>query len=136
MMGFVVRTPGFGKVQGDDDRVMLPVVDEVPGDIENRDLCPMVPRNIPWYTREVKQCQSCGMPLETKRAGDCRGTEADGSRSNTWCSLCYSDGRFTNPDCTLQEMIELVDRVLKRQGAWFVMRRLAKRQIPTLARWR
>lgn len=26
-----------------------------------------------------KQCQSCGMPLQTKKAGDCRGTEKDGS---------------------------------------------------------
>lgn len=82
-----------------------------------------------------QQCQSCGMPLRTPRAGDCRGTEADGSRSETWCALCYADGGFIDPDCTVEEMIRRVDDILARDGAWFLMRRLARRQIPTLARW-
>lgn len=41
-----------------------------------------------------KQCQSCGMPLQTKKAGDCRGTETDGSKSEKWCSLCYETERL------------------------------------------
>jgi hypothetical protein len=76
------------------------------------------------------------MPLQTKKAGDCRGTESDGSKSEKWCSLCYQNGEFLDPDCTLAQMIEIVDRALKEQRSWYVMRWLAKRQIPTLERWR
>jgi hypothetical protein len=76
------------------------------------------------------------MPLQTKKAGDCRGTEADGTRSSTWCSLCYVNGKFVDPDCTLDEMVEIVDTALRRDGARFTFRWMAKRQIPTLDRWR
>ena len=53
------------------------------------------------YETIMRQCQSCGMPLHTERAGDCRGSEVDGTRSERWCSLCYVDGAFVDPDCTL-----------------------------------
>ena len=84
----------------------------------------------------MSQCQSCGMPLVTKKAGDCRGTESDGSKSEKWCSLCYVDGKFTGPDCTLDQMIGIVDKALRDQGSWFIMRWMAKKQIPKLERWR
>lgn len=76
------------------------------------------------------------MPLQTKKAGDCRGSEANGSRSDKWCSLCYQHGKFMQPDCTLEEMLDIVDRALRREKANFIMRRLALRQVPTLERWR
>ena len=75
------------------------------------------------------------MPLRTKKAGDCRGSEADGSKSEKWCSLCYVNGKFVDPRCTLDQMIAIVDTALKREHAWFFMRRMARRQIPTLERW-
>ena len=84
----------------------------------------------------MQQCQSCGMPLRTRRAGDCRGSDSDGSKSEKWCSLCYSDGRFTNPDCTVEEMVRIVDSALRAKRMWFPMRWVALRQIPTLERWR
>lgn len=83
-----------------------------------------------------RQCQSCGMPLSTPRAGDCRGTEADGSRSDTWCSLCYRDGAFVDPDLTLGEMLEVVDRAMREDGRGRIVRWLAARQVPTLRRWK
>ena len=84
----------------------------------------------------VKQCQSCGMPLETKKAGDCRGTNLDGSKSEKWCSLCYENGDFLNPDCTVEEMKENVDKALVENGSGRFMRWAAKRQLPTLERWK
>ncbi len=84
----------------------------------------------------MKQCQSCGMPLITAKAGDCRGTEADGSLSEKWCSLCYADGKFITPDCTLDEMRKIVDTALKEQNSGAFMRKMALRQIPTLERWK
>ena len=76
------------------------------------------------------------MPLITKKAGDCRGTNADGSKSEKWCSLCYADGKFVGPDCTLEQMIEIVDNALKEQNSSFLMRWMAKKQVPKLERWR
>lgn len=76
------------------------------------------------------------MPLITEKAGDCRGTERDGSRSDTWCSLCYHDGAFVDPGCSLEKMIEIVDDALIENGSGRVMRWMARRQVPRLARWR
>lgn len=83
-----------------------------------------------------KQCQSCGMPLQTKKAGDCRGTEADGTKSEKWCELCYVDGKFVNPDSTLEEMEVIVDKALKDQGSGRLMRWMAQKQLPRLERWK
>ncbi len=83
----------------------------------------------------TKQCQSCGMPLQTKKAGDCRGTEADGSKSELWCKLCYANGAFIGPDCTLEDMKKIVDAALKENGSSRLMRWLAQKQLPTLKRW-
>ncbi|MFM7306515.1 MAG: zinc ribbon domain-containing protein [Actinomycetota bacterium] len=84
----------------------------------------------------MKQCQSCGMPLHTKRAGDCRGTERDGSKSEKWCSLCYVNGEFVSPNMSLVEMTKIADDVLRRGKVWLPMRYMAKRQLPRLERWR
>lgn len=84
-----------------------------------------------------KQCQSCGMPLQTAKAGDCRGTEADGvNKSDKWCKLCYQDGTFIAPDCTLTEMRTIVDDALLQNGSGKLMRWLAQKQLPNLERWK
>lgn len=83
-----------------------------------------------------KQCQSCGMPLVTKNAGDCRGTEADNTKSDKWCKLCYENGKFIGPDCTLDEMKVIVDKALTEKGSGRLMRWLALKQLPTLERWK
>lgn len=84
----------------------------------------------------MRQCQSCGMPLDTKAAGDCRGTEVDGSLSDNWCTLCYRDGSFIDPDCTLKQMQEIVDSALREKGSNAAFRWMAKKQIPSLKRWK
>ena len=48
--------------------------------------------------KEMKFCQSCGMPLTE----DVLGTNADGSKNEDYCMYCY---RFLQ-DCTMEEMIE------------------------------
>lgn len=82
-----------------------------------------------------KQCQSCGMPLITKKAGDCRGTEKDGNKSEKWCSLCYDNGEFRIPDCTLEQMEQIVDKALVENGSGRLFRWMAKNQLPRLERW-
>ena len=50
-----------------------------------------------WAGEEIAVCGSCGMPL---RRDEDAGTEADGSLSAEYCTYCYRDGRFTEPDLT------------------------------------
>ena len=83
-----------------------------------------------------KQCQSCGMPLQNKNTGDSRGTEADGSKSEKWCNLCYKNGVFIRPDCTLDEMKKIVDDALIARGSGRFLRWSAQKQLPRLERWK
>ena len=52
-------------------------------------------------------CQSCGMPLNRDQLGG--GTNADGSRTTEYCSHCFQDGRFTEPNISVDEMMAKVE---------------------------
>lgn len=84
--------------------------------------------------KTYKFCQSCGMPLAKDEQGG--GTEADGSKSAKFCSRCYEQGKFKNPDMTMSEMQELVDEKLQEVSSSRIMRWFAKRMIPKLERWK
>lgn len=79
-------------------------------------------------------CQSCGMPLARDEQGG--GSTADGTKSTEYCSLCYVQGAFTNPDITnASQMQAFVQTKLQEQGfpkpvAWLMTLR-----IPKLHRW-
>ena len=55
-------------------------------------------------------CQSCGMPLKRDEKGG--GSNADGSRSTIYCSHCYENGEFLQPNITVEQMQELVNKKL------------------------
>jgi Putative zinc ribbon domain len=46
-----------------------------------------------------KNCQSGGMPLKKSPGGG--GTNADGTISAMYCSYCYENGQFKQPDWTV-----------------------------------
>lgn len=74
------------------------------------------------------------MPMDKDPRGG--GTEKDGSRSATYCSKCYHDGRFVAPDMTVEEMQTLVKNRMKEMHLpGFLANRWAKR-IPELKRWK
>ena len=52
---------------------------------------------------EGKFCQSCSMPMG--EGDEMYGTNADGSKSQDYCSWCYENGQFKG-DMTMQEMID------------------------------
>jgi hypothetical protein len=81
-----------------------------------------------------KNCQSCGMPLKRDAKGG--GTNADGSKNLTYCSHCYQDGKFINPNITLDEMKDRVKGKLKEFGFPGFMAGIFTRNIPKLERWR
>ena len=78
-------------------------------------------------------CQSCGMPMHKDPGGG--GTEKDGSHSGKYCSLCYGDGAFLQPEIKMTSMQHLVIHALQRQGwpKWLAW--LATRGIARLDRW-
>jgi hypothetical protein len=80
-----------------------------------------------------KNCQSCGMPLTKDQNGG--GTEADGTPSTLYCSHCYRDGKFTDPDMTVQQMIELVRGKMKEMHIPGFLSYFMLRSIPKLKRW-
>ena len=79
-------------------------------------------------------CQSCGMPLIDD--GD-RGTEADGTPSPVYCQYCYTNGQFTEPDLTLDGMLDRAATVLSELYgmAPAKARDFVALQIPHLKRW-
>ncbi len=86
------------------------------------------------FGKERAVCQSCSMPMDLD-AND-GGTEADGSHSSQYCSMCYQDGHFVQPEMKVEEMQNLVIRVLhdEKHLPKFMARSAAKK-IPKLERW-
>lgn len=78
-------------------------------------------------------CQSCGMPMEQDPGKG--GTEADGSKSTMYCSLCYDQGRFRDHFTRPEEMVSFVRGKLKEMGFGAIKRWLFTLHIPKLARW-
>jgi hypothetical protein len=83
---------------------------------------------------KFKNCQSCGMPLRRDPRGG--GTNADGSKSDAYCSHCFEGGRFTLPDITAAEMQARVKGKLKEAGFPAFLAGLFTRKIPKLERWK
>ncbi len=85
--------------------------------------------------KTYKFCQSCGMPLKKDEKGG--GTNADGSKSLKFCSLCYQDGKFTSPQITTaKEMQILVKGKMKEMGIPGFLAGFFTYGIPKLERWR
>lgn len=50
---------------------------------------------------EKIRCQSCGMPITEEYFG----TMTDGTKNADYCTFCFQDGEFTNPEMSLDEMM-------------------------------
>lgn len=79
-------------------------------------------------------CQSCGMPLSKDSQGG--GTNADGSISQEYCSKCYHNGAFYNPDMTVEEMMALVRGKLHEMHFPRFVASYFTKGIPNLKRWK
>lgn len=78
-------------------------------------------------------CQSCGMPWD--KDPRCGGTDADGSRSLMYCSYCYKEGAFVQPDWTAADMQAYATKVLTRKGIPEMLAKMLTKGITGLARW-
>ena len=78
-------------------------------------------------------CQSCSMPIDDPAM---RGTEKDGSKSTEYCSYCYQNGVFINPNITLEEMKTIVKTQMEKRKIDNGIIDMALRSLPLLKRWR
>ena len=81
----------------------------------------------------VKICQSCGMPLNKEENW---GTNENNSKTKEYCKFCFLDGKFTNPDLTMEKVIEKsVELSTKLWMPEDKAREIANNTIPKLKRW-
>jgi len=81
-----------------------------------------------------KFCQSCGMPMkQDPKAG---GTEKDGAKNLNYCSYCYEDGSFTQPNFTAKEMQNFCVEKMNEEGMPRFFAWILTRGVPRLERWR
>lgn len=78
-------------------------------------------------------CQSCGMPMKKDAQGG--GIESDGTRSSTYCSHCYADGKFVRPDITMEEMNRLVAEKIQAAGFPSLLAKMLASRTKHLKRW-
>ena len=79
-------------------------------------------------------CQSCGMPFDEAHR-QYIAKEADGSDS-VYCSYCYKEGAFLDPEATVEDMIEMGVPYLAHKIGEEAAREQLSEFVPTLARWR
>lgn len=79
-------------------------------------------------------CQSCGMPLEKSEDF---GTAANGFRVNDYCHFCFQDGAFTEPDISMEGMIDKCVGIMAQKGIMpeAQAKALMTEVIPKLKRW-
>ena len=81
-------------------------------------------------------CQSCGMPLSEESHF---GKNSDGSKNEDYCCHCYPAGAFTNPNETMDEMIESCIPFMVEGGVCpdnESARKMLSEFLPTLKRWK
>lgn len=84
--------------------------------------------------KNYKNCQSCSMPLKRDPKGG--GTNADGSVSQKYCSMCYESGSFKQPNWSVTEMQDFVKSKMKEMGFPGFLAGFFTKGIPKLERWR
>ncbi len=80
-------------------------------------------------------CQSCAMPMTRPEAF---GTDEIGQRVNDYCHYCYASGDFTEPNVTMQQMLNRCVAILAREAhvTEEEAHAIVSGQIPQLKRWR
>jgi hypothetical protein len=64
------------------------------------------------------------------------GTNNDGSKSNMYCSYCFENGQFKQPDWTAVQMQEFVKGKMKEMGFPGFLASFFSMNIPRLERWK
>jgi hypothetical protein len=65
-----------------------------------------------------------------------RGTEKDGSKSSEYCKYCYQDGKFTDPNLTLEGMQKIVATQMNLMNLPQTVLQQSLALLPQLERWK
>lgn len=84
--------------------------------------------------KNYKNCQSCGMPLNKDPENG--GTEKDGTKSTMFCSYCFKEGEFTQPDFTVTDMKKFCKGKMKEMGFPGFVAGFLTMGLPKLERWK
>jgi hypothetical protein len=84
--------------------------------------------------RAVPNCESCG--YEVRRPQDF-GTEADGSETDRYCSVCYRNGAFVHEAKDVPDFLTKAtpDIAKFRGGSVGKIKLTLKKELPKLPRW-
>ena len=82
-------------------------------------------------------CQSCAMPLDKLEDF---GTNADGSRNAEYCHFCFVNGKFTNPNIIMEEMLKIglkgIDENTEMSKPMkFMIKKMYPMQLKKMKRW-
>lgn len=78
-------------------------------------------------------CQSCAMPMKEEQYG----TEQNGAKTQEYCVYCYQNGKFSQEQMTLEQMIEICVPFMVEEGMTAEKaREILQHELPTLKRWR
>ncbi len=78
-------------------------------------------------------CQSCAMPMAKPEDF---GSNADGSKNEEYCHYCFQNGKFTEPNMTMEQMIEKCADIMRQMNIPDAQIEQTKKFIPMLKRWR
>jgi len=73
------------------------------------------------------------MPIDNPELA---GTEKNGVKSTEYCKYCYQDGKFIQPDMTLEEMQSIVKVQMAKRKIDQNLVDMALNVLPTLKRWK
>ena len=79
-------------------------------------------------------CQSCGMAIQDPNDF---GTTASGATNLSYCRYCFLNGKFTDPDITLEQMIEKCTGIAatKKNMTEDKAKEIVSDYMPKLKRW-
>jgi len=81
-----------------------------------------------------KFCQSCGMPMTEIGLF---GTNENGDMNHEYCKYCFTDGKFTQENITLVDMVAICVPHMKAQGfTEDKAQEMMNSFLPTLKRWK
>ncbi|PIP26163.1 MAG: transcriptional regulator [Candidatus Moranbacteria bacterium CG23_combo_of_CG06-09_8_20_14_all_40_16] len=78
-------------------------------------------------------CQSCAMPMAKPEDF---GTNADGSQNQEYCHYCFQNGKFIEPNITMEQMIEKCAGIMRQMKMPEAQIEQTKTFIPMLKRWK
>lgn len=88
-----------------------------------------------------RYCQSCGMPLRFD-VEEWLGTNADGSKNDTFCYYCLKDGKYT-VDVSMHEMIDIWLKYINKYNMYAhtvyspeELKTILEKRLPALNRWK